>query len=55
MVGQLALGGALAGGGAGAKPAKVFRFATSTDAATLDPHATNALFTYLIVSRSMSR
>ena len=31
--------------------AKVFRFATSTDAATLDPHATNALFTYLIVSQ----
>jgi peptide/nickel transport system substrate-binding protein len=49
----LALGGALLGPGAtlAQTPAKVFRFATSTDAATLDPHATNALFTYLIVSQ----
>ncbi|MDO9710209.1 ABC transporter substrate-binding protein [Paracraurococcus lichenis] len=30
---------------------KPFRFATATDAATLDPHATNALFTYLVVSQ----
>lgn len=30
---------------------RVFRLATSTDAATLDPHATNALFTYLVVSQ----
>lgn len=30
---------------------RVFRMATSTDAATLDPHATNALFTFLVVSQ----
>jgi peptide/nickel transport system substrate-binding protein len=30
---------------------RVFRMATSVDAATLDPHATNALFTYLVVSQ----
>jgi ABC-type transport system substrate-binding protein len=30
---------------------RVFRLATSTDAATLDPHATNALFTFLVVSQ----
>jgi peptide/nickel transport system substrate-binding protein len=29
--------------------ARVFRMATSVDAATLDPHATNALFTFLVV------
>ncbi|WP_431271539.1 ABC transporter substrate-binding protein [Dankookia sp. P2] len=48
-----ALGGLLlaAGTAAAQTPAKVFRFATSTDAATLDPHATNALFTYLVVSQ----
>ena len=28
---------------------RVFRMATSVDAATLDPHATNALFTFLVV------
>lgn len=32
-------------------PQRVFRMATSVDAATLDPHATNALFTYLVVSQ----
>ncbi|MBD0275576.1 MAG: ABC transporter substrate-binding protein, partial [Acetobacteraceae bacterium] len=31
--------------------ARVFRMATSTDAATLDPHATNALFTFLVVAQ----
>jgi peptide/nickel transport system substrate-binding protein len=30
---------------------RVFRMATSTDAATLDPHATNALFTFLVVAQ----
>jgi peptide/nickel transport system substrate-binding protein len=30
---------------------RLFRMATSVDAATLDPHATNALFTYLVVSQ----
>ena len=35
-------------GGGGAR---VFRMATSTDAATLDPHATNALFTFLVVAQ----
>jgi len=29
----------------------VFRMATSTDAATLDPHANNALFTFLVVAQ----
>jgi peptide/nickel transport system substrate-binding protein len=42
-----AAGTAQAQGGGG----RVFRMATSTDAATLDPHATNALFTYLVVSQ----
>ena len=28
---------------------RIFRMATSVDAATLDPHATNALFTFLVV------
>ncbi|MBX9593627.1 MAG: hypothetical protein K2X46_04635 [Roseomonas sp.] len=32
-----------------APQARVFRMATSVDAATLDPHATNALFTFLVV------
>ncbi len=32
-------------------PARVFRMATSVDAATLDPHATNALFTFLVVQQ----
>ena len=32
-------------------PGRTFRLATSSDAATLDPHATNALFTYLVVSQ----
>ena len=30
---------------------RVFRMATSTDAATLDPHSTNALFTFLVVAQ----
>jgi peptide/nickel transport system substrate-binding protein len=30
-------------------PNRVLRMATSVDAATLDPHATNALFTFLVV------
>ena len=30
---------------------RILRMATSVDAATLDPHATNALFTYLVVSQ----
>ena len=32
-----------------APPNRVLRMATSVDAATLDPHATNALFTFLVV------
>lgn len=31
--------------------AKTFRFATTSDAATLDPHANNAFFTYLITGQ----
>ncbi|TQF77937.1 ABC transporter substrate-binding protein [Elioraea sp. Yellowstone] len=31
--------------------AKAFRFATTSDAATLDPHANNAFFTYLITGQ----
>ncbi|MBU8541165.1 ABC transporter substrate-binding protein [Falsiroseomonas tokyonensis] len=38
------------GAGQAAAP-RLFRMATSVDAATLDPHATNALFTYLVVSQ----
>ena len=34
-----------------AEGGRVFRMATSTDAATLDPHATNALFTFLVVAQ----
>jgi len=30
---------------------RIFRMASSVDAATLDPHATNALFTFLVVSQ----
>ncbi|MGG5811332.1 ABC transporter substrate-binding protein [Falsiroseomonas sp. CW058] len=43
--------GLLAAGAAAAQPApnRVLRMATSVDAATLDPHATNALFTFLVV------
>ncbi len=33
----------------GTTQGRVFRMATSVDAATLDPHATNALFTFLVV------
>jgi peptide/nickel transport system substrate-binding protein len=53
----IAAGLALAAAGAqgvaaqGNTPSRVFRMATSVDAATLDPHATNALFTYLVVSQ----
>jgi peptide/nickel transport system substrate-binding protein len=48
------LGAAAAGllaGAAEAQPApnRVLRMATSVDAATLDPHSTNALFTFLVV------
>ncbi len=32
-------------------PPRILRMATSVDAATLDPHATNALFTYLVVQQ----
>ncbi|WP_426954595.1 ABC transporter substrate-binding protein [Muricoccus radiodurans] len=32
-------------------PGRTFRLATSVDAATLDPHATNALFTFAVVSQ----
>ncbi|PWS39186.1 ABC transporter substrate-binding protein [Falsiroseomonas bella] len=45
-MGLLALGGAAA---AQQAPNRVLRMATSVDAATLDPHATNALFTFLVV------
>lgn len=34
-----------------AAPAQTLRMATSVDAATLDPHATNALFTFLVVQQ----
>jgi peptide/nickel transport system substrate-binding protein len=46
-----AAAGLLAAGAAGAQPppGRVLRMATSVDAATLDPHATNALFTFLVV------
>lgn len=37
----------LAGTAPAQTPARVFRLATSVDAATLDPHANNALYTYL--------
>jgi peptide/nickel transport system substrate-binding protein len=37
--------------GQGQTPPRVFRMATSVDAATLDPHATNALFTFLVVQQ----
>jgi len=42
---------ALLAGSAAAQqpPNRVLRMATSVDAATLDPHATNALFTFLVV------
>ncbi|MBU8543531.1 MULTISPECIES: ABC transporter substrate-binding protein [Roseomonadaceae] len=43
--------GAQSAAAQGNTPARVFRMATSVDAATLDPHATNALFTYLVVSQ----
>ena len=48
MIGAAAL---LAAGSAQAQAPqpRVFRMATSVDAATLDPHATNALFTFLVV------
>lgn len=39
----------LATGSAQAQTNRIFRMATSVDAATLDPHATNALFTFLVV------
>jgi len=39
----------LAGGAEAQAPNRVLRMATSVDAATLDPHATNALFTFLVV------
>jgi peptide/nickel transport system substrate-binding protein len=42
----LALGGTAS---AQQAPNRVLRMATSVDAATLDPHATNALFTFLVV------
>ena len=35
----------------GQAPQRLFRAATSVDAATLDPHANNAIFTYLVVSQ----
>jgi peptide/nickel transport system substrate-binding protein len=43
--------GGLAAGEARAQqpPNRVLRMATSVDAATLDPHATNALFTFLVI------
>jgi peptide/nickel transport system substrate-binding protein len=39
----------LAGAAEAQSPNRVLRMATSVDAATLDPHATNALFTFLVV------
>ncbi|UFN46822.1 ABC transporter substrate-binding protein [Roseomonas sp. OT10] len=47
----LLAGTAAAQAPASAPVGKVFRLATSSDAATLDPHATNALFTYLVVGQ----
>jgi peptide/nickel transport system substrate-binding protein len=50
-LGAAALGLLAMGGAAQAQqaPNRVLRMATSVDAATLDPHATNALFTFLVV------
>jgi peptide/nickel transport system substrate-binding protein len=45
-MGLLALGGVAQ---AQQAPNRVLRMATSVDAATLDPHATNALFTFLVI------
>jgi peptide/nickel transport system substrate-binding protein len=45
----LSAGPALAQQQAGGSQNRVLRMATSVDAATLDPHATNALFTFLVV------
>jgi peptide/nickel transport system substrate-binding protein len=50
----VATAGLLAAGAAQAQsqaPGRVFRMATSVDAATLDPHAANALFTFLVVQQ----
>ncbi len=41
----------LAGTAPAQTPARVFRLATSVDAATLDPHANNALYTYLLLQQ----
>lgn len=49
--GEAAAQGGVSGAGSQGGPARTFRMATSVDASTLDPHATNALFTYLIVSQ----
>eukprot|EP01031_Cornospumella_fuschlensis_P017987 gene17987-22010_t len=49
---MVALGAAISLPAAAQTPApRILRMATSVDAATLDPHATNALFTYLVVSQ----
>ena len=47
----LAVLGVMAGPVAAQPAPRLFRMATSVDAATLDPHANNALFTFLLVSQ----
>ncbi|MGG5817809.1 ABC transporter substrate-binding protein [Falsiroseomonas sp. HW251] len=48
-VAALVAGGLSAAAAEAQQPGRVLRMATSVDAATLDPHATNALFTFLVV------
>jgi peptide/nickel transport system substrate-binding protein len=51
VLAAMAVASGLSGPALAQAPQRVFRMATSVDAATLDPHATNALFTYLVVSQ----
>ncbi|WP_424810496.1 ABC transporter substrate-binding protein [Roseococcus sp. YIM B11640] len=51
VLGVMALAAGLTQPAQAQAPQRIFRLATSVDAATLDPHANNALFTYLVVSQ----
>lgn len=51
VLGAMAVALGLSGPAWAHAPQRIFRAATSVDAATLDPHANNALFTYLVVSQ----
>jgi peptide/nickel transport system substrate-binding protein len=51
VLAAMAVAAGLSGPALAQAPQRIFRAATSVDAATLDPHATNALFTYLVVSQ----